>query len=153
MVLSSAHGPDDLARAIFESVAWEVRRSLAAIGSRRPEGTTVVELALGGAGTAIPVWIEVLTGVTGLPVRHRRSGQAASAGAALLAASAVGIECGLDRLDPAARRLDPDPAAVDRYADLCAGAERTAAAVIELDVPPHSTSSDPPPVPGRQPCA
>jgi xylulokinase len=151
--LSSAHGPDDLARAIFESVAWEVRRSLAAIGSRRPEGTTVVELALGGAGTAIPVWIEVLTGVTGLPVRHRRSGQAASAGAALLAASAVGIECGLDRLDPAARRLDPDPAAVDRYADLCAGAERTAAAVIELDVPPHSTSSDPPPVPGRQPCA
>ena len=37
-----------------------------------------------------PVWMEVLTGITGLPVRLRRSGQAASAGAALLGAVAVG---------------------------------------------------------------
>jgi xylulokinase len=151
--LTSAHGPDDLARAVFESVAWEVRRCLVAISARRPEGAAVVELALGGTGTAIPVWIEVLTGVTGLPARHRRSGQAASAGAALLAAAAVGIECALDRLDPADRRVDPDPAAVDRYAELWSGAERTAAAVIELDRPPHATSSDPPPAPGSPPCA
>ncbi len=151
--LTSAHGPDDLARAVFESVAWEVRRCLAALGARRPEGAPVLGLSLGGAGTAIPVWIEVLTGVTGLPVRHRRSGQAASAGAALLAAAAVGIEWGLDDLDPADRRVDPDPAAVDRYAALCAGAERAAAAVIELDRPPPSTSSAPPAAPGSQPCA
>jgi xylulokinase len=154
--LTSAHGPDDLARAIFESVAWEVRRCLETIASRRTPGVAVVELALGGAGAAIPVWIDVLTGVTGLPVRRRRSGQAACAGAALLAAGAVGIECQLDRLDPVDRRVDPDPSVADQYAALSTHAERTAVAVVELDRWPAPTlsdrPSDPPLTPGRQAC-
>ena len=46
--------------------------------------------SLGGAGASIPVWLDVLTGITGLPASRRRSGQAASAGAALLAAAGRG---------------------------------------------------------------
>jgi xylulokinase len=149
--LTSAHGTDDLARAIFESVAWEVRRCLEAIAGRRPPGAAVVGLALGGAGAAIPVWIEVLTGVTELPVGRRRSGQAACAGAALVAARAVGIEWDLDSLDPADPPVEPDPSVAERYAALSDHAERIAASVVELDRPPHA-ASDPPPAPGRQSC-
>jgi len=133
--LAPAHGPGDLARAAFESVAWEVGRCLEAIASRRPEGAAVTGLALGGSGAAIPVWLDVLGGITGLGSRGRRSGQAASAGAALLAASAVGLEYDLDGIDPVAVRVEPDPAAVHGYAELRERAERVAATIVGLTRP------------------
>ena len=59
-----------------------------------PTGRTPgVRAAPGWPGSGVAVWIDVLTGITGLPVDRRRSGQAASAGAAVLAARAVGMEC------------------------------------------------------------
>jgi sugar (pentulose or hexulose) kinase len=81
------------------------------------------------------VWVEVLTGITGLPASARRSGQAASAGAALLAARAVGIECDLDRLDPLdpeGGAIPPDEDAVGAYRALRARSDRVVTAALGL---------------------
>ncbi len=133
--LHSAHGPGELARAAYEAVAWEVQRCLEAIGRRVPEGVPPSGLALGGAGAGVAVWVDVLTGVLGLPARTRRSGQAASAGAAVLAAGAVGMVCDLDRLDPVDRRLDPPPGTVRTYRDLRERSDRLVAASLAPDGP------------------
>ncbi len=140
--LTSAHGLADLARAAFESVAWEVARCLEVLASRHPEGPPVTGLASAGSGAAVPVWLEVLTGVTGLPVTGRRTSQAASAGAALLAAAAVGLDYDLDGIDPLESRVAPDPAVARRYAGRRGQAEQVAAAVLGLARP------SPPATPG-----
>jgi xylulokinase len=136
--VSSAHGRADLARAVFESVGWEVRRCLIALAARRPAAPSPTELALGGTGSGIPVWAEVVTGVTGLPARRRGSGQAASAGAALLAARGVGLHWDLDGLDPVTARRDPDPEGVACYAAFAERADRLAEAVVGLEAAPAS---------------
>ncbi len=131
--VGSAHGPADVARALFESVAWDVTRCLEAMAWRRPGGPPAVELALTGSGATVPVWVAVLTGVTGLPVSSRRSGRAASAGAARLAAGALGLEWDLDRIDPVGRRTGPEPVATERYRELRRRAEAVTAALVDLE--------------------
>ena len=139
--LTAAHGLEDLARAAFESVAWEVRRCLEEVGP------APVELALAGTGSSVPVWVEVLTGVTGLPAVRRRSGQAASAGAAVLAAAAVGMEFDLDTADPVADRVVPVDAAVDGYRRQRDRVDRVAGALVALE------GAGDRPGPGAGPCA
>jgi sugar (pentulose or hexulose) kinase len=126
--LSSAHDAGDLARAVLEAVAFEVVRCLSAI--REATGPAAA-LALAGAGSSIGTWVEVLTAVTGLPARTRQSGEAASAGAALLGAAAVGRPRTLDELDPPAREIEPDPEAARRYRELRPRVDRAAAAVLD----------------------
>jgi sugar (pentulose or hexulose) kinase len=130
--LASAHDAGDLARAVLESVAWEVDRCLAAVTSGRPGRPPTVGLSLGGAGTGVPLWIDVLTSVTALCATRRRSGEAASAGAALLGAAAVGGALTLDHLDPVVAVTEPDPAGVDLYRSLRPAADRVAEAVLDL---------------------
>ena len=130
--LSGAHGPSELARAVFEAVARDVVRCLAAAAQCRPAAPHPALLHLAGAGARSPAWQEVLSGISGLPVDRRRSGQAASAGAALLASGAVGDGWELDRLDPVVERSVPDPAVVEQYGRLRHGADHVAAALIEL---------------------
>jgi len=131
--LQSMHGPADLARAAFEAVAWEVQRCLEAIARRRPEGPPPAGVTLGGTGAGLGVWTDVLAGVTGLPSVGRRSGQAASAGAALLAARAIGgAGLDLDHLDPVAHRTEPDPDDVRCYRILRARSDRLATTMLGL---------------------
>ncbi len=130
--LASAHDAGDLARAVLESVAWEVERCLVAVTSGRPGGPPAVGLTLGGAGTGVPLWVDVLTSVTALPATRRRSGEAASAGAALLGASAIGRALSLDQLDPVVAEIEPDPAGVDLYRALRPVADRVAEALLDL---------------------
>ncbi|HEV3132978.1 MAG TPA: FGGY family carbohydrate kinase [Acidimicrobiales bacterium] len=130
--LGSAHGLADIARSAFESVAWEVVRCLEAIGSRQPAGCPVAGLALAGSGASIPVWLDVLTGITGLTATGRRSGQAASAGAAQLAAAAVGMDVDPELIDPVDLRVGPTADTAGRYAELRDHAERVAVAVVDL---------------------
>ncbi len=139
--IGPAHGPADVARALFESVAWDVVRCLESMASRRPEGPPVSGLCLGGSGASVPVWREVLTGIAGVPATHRRSGQAASVGAARLAAAAVGLDWGVDELDPPEGRTDPDPDQVGQYRQLRARADSVAAALVALVPGP---TEDPP---------
>jgi sugar (pentulose or hexulose) kinase len=103
-----------------------------AVTSGRAGGAPAVGLTLGGAGTGVPLWVDVLTSVTALPATRRRSGEAASAGAALLGASAIGCGLSLDQLDPVVAEIEPDPAGVDLYRSLRPAADRVASAVIEL---------------------
>jgi len=134
--LSSAHGAADVARAVVESVAWEVVRCLETVLSGVPGAPPPAGLSLGGAGTRIPLWVEVLTAVTGLPATRRCSGEAASAGAALLAAGALGMDLPLDRLDPVAAEIVPDAVTVARYAEVRRTADRVAGAILELGFNP-----------------
>jgi len=127
--LGFEHGPADLARAVLEAVAFDVARCLDAMSAAAgaPNG-----LAIGGSAATGPAWTQVLTGVTGLPAVRRRSGEAAMAGAALLASGALGAGFRLDRLDPIEAETTPHPEMVIRYAELRPGADRTAAAALGL---------------------
>ena len=126
--LSFDHDAGDLARAVVESVAAEVRRCLRAAGGAPARG-----LALTGADPSTAPWAEVLTAVTGLPGVRRRSGLAASAGAALLVARAIGADYDLERIDPVVETVVPDDGAVARYHQLGERADAVAGAVVALD--------------------
>jgi sugar (pentulose or hexulose) kinase len=134
--LADRHGPADLARAVVEAVARDVQRCLAAMAERHPAGPVPIALGLAGGGAATGTWVAVLTGTTGLPAQRRRSGQAASAGAALLVSRAVGERWDLDTVDPVVASVDPDPAGVSAYAGLRPHHDAVAAALVDLEAPP-----------------
>jgi len=132
--IGAAHGPGDLARAVIEAVAWEVARCLQVVTAGRAGGSPAVGLTLGGAGSGIPLWLEVLTAITALPAARRRSGEAASAGAALLAAKACDLPLSLDLLDPLAAEILPNPTTVAAYRALRPGVERVTATLLDIGV-------------------
>jgi xylulokinase len=122
--LTPTTGMGDLARAIVESVAFEVRRCLDVLGLR-PE---VVHAA--GAGAAGRPWPEVLSAITGSSLETRRADLAASAGAYLIAAAALGKQAGLDEINPVRARTAPDPDLMLAYRDVRPAAERFAATAL-----------------------
>jgi sugar (pentulose or hexulose) kinase len=125
--IGADHDAGDVARAVIESVAWEAKRCIDALTTdRQAVGLTMAVTA--GAR----LWTDVLTGVTGLPATRRRSGDAASAGAALLAASALHLDWDLDRLDPIEDEHTPDPALVARYRAFAERTASVASAVVRL---------------------
>jgi xylulokinase len=131
MGLGAAHGAGDLSRAVIEAVAWDVLRCMEVVTAGRLGGSTAQGITLGGSGTGLPLWVEVLTSVLGLPATRHRSGEAASAGAALLAGRALGMGLTLEQLDPVAAVIEPDPAAVDLYRRLRHQVDHVAEAVLE----------------------
>ena len=112
-VIGQSAEPGDLARAIYEGVAHDLRRALAAL----PQPPT--KLSLAGGGATDPVWQEVLSGVTGLPLTLGEGADAAAVGAGWLALDAArrrGVTYTLQaRADPV---HTPDPALVSTYAEL-----------------------------------
>jgi sugar (pentulose or hexulose) kinase len=128
--LGAAHGPDDLARAVIESVAWDVLRCMEVVTAGRLGGSAAQGVTLGGAGTGLPLWVEVLTSILGIPAVRHRSGEAASAGAALLAGRALGMGLTLDQLDPVEAVITPDPETVELYRGLRPGVEHVAEALL-----------------------
>ncbi len=102
----------------------------------------MTELVLAGSGAGRAVWLDVLTGITGLAASYRRSGQAASAGAAGLAAKAVGLDWDVDRADPVAHRVEPDDARTERYRRLRPpGRRRWPGGLVDLDAAPIGEGS------------
>jgi sugar (pentulose or hexulose) kinase len=135
------HDAADFTRAAVESVAAEVRRCLVAAGGthrgHNADGPLPFEsLALGGRGSAEALWPSVLAAVCGLPATTRRSGEAASAGAALLGARGADLTVTLDELDPPAPVLDPDTDAMAAYERWRSTADVVAQALIGLDLGP-----------------
>jgi sugar (pentulose or hexulose) kinase len=128
--LGAAHGMDDLSRAVIESVAWDVLRCMEVVTSGRLGGSTAQGVTLGGAGTGLPLWVDVLTSILGIPAVRHRSGEAASAGAALLAGRALGMELTLDQLDPVEAVITPDPSIVEIYRRMRPSVELVATAVL-----------------------
>jgi xylulokinase len=135
MGLGAAHGASDLARAVMEAVAWDVLRVMEVVTVGRLGGSTAEGVTLGGVGSGLPVWVEVLTSVLGVPALRHRSGEAASAGAALLAGKALGMGLTLDQLDPVEAVIEPDAAGVEFYRSQRSWVDRVAAAVLAATGP------------------
>jgi sugar (pentulose or hexulose) kinase len=129
--LGAAHSAGDLSRAVIESVAWDVLRCMQVVTAGRLGGSTAQGVTLGGAGAALPLWVEVLTSVLGVPATRHRSGEAASAGAALLAGKALAMGLTLDQLDPVSAVITPDPDAVEVYRQLRPQVDHVASAVLD----------------------
>jgi xylulokinase len=130
MGLGAAHGADDLARAVMESVAWDVLRVMEVVTVGRLGGSTAEGVTLGGSGTGLPLWVEVLTSVLGVPATRHRSGEAASAGAALLAGRALGMNLTLEEIDPVAGVIQPDPESVELYRRMRGRVDHVALSVL-----------------------
>jgi len=128
--LGAIHGADDLSRAVIESVAWDVLRCMEVVTAGRLGGSTAQGVTLGGAGTGLPLWVDVLTSILGIPAVRHRSGEAASAGAALLAGRALGLGLTLEQLDPVEAVITPDASTVDFYRRLRPQVEHVATAVL-----------------------
>jgi xylulokinase len=125
--LTDAHGPAELARATVEGVAFDVARCLELIAPGAEE------LALAGAGAAGELWRQVVAGVTGRAVVRCTLDDAASVGARLVVASAIGEACIVEALNPTVAREEPNTSLTRAYASFRATADAAASAVINLN--------------------
>jgi len=114
--LSLGHSRGDIARAVMEGVGYEARACLE--GLRALDLNPGEVLAMGG-GARSELWLQIKANVLGVPVLRPRYTEAASLGAALLAARSVDL---IDDVDATARQwnpvqgsLTPDPDAVRFY--------------------------------------
>ncbi len=81
-----ASGRGDLALAVMEGVAFQLRTVLQAMNAYE----TATALTLFGGGAGSPLWAQIMADITGLTVQTTESPEAAAAGAARLAALAAG---------------------------------------------------------------
>jgi xylulokinase len=124
--LTDAHGPAELARAILEGVAFDVARCVSLVAP------TADEVVAAGGGASQPAWRAVLAAATQRPVVRRAVDDAASVGARLVVAVALGEEGDVDTLNPPAEREDPDPALVAIYRRVRSESDAAAAAVLGI---------------------
>jgi xylulokinase len=122
--LTPIHTAAHLTRALVEGVAFDAARCL---DRAAPDA---VELSLAGGGASMPLWRRVLSGVANRPVVARTHGEAASAGAAIVAGRAIGSKLDPDRLDPVSKRELPFDSDVVAYGDLRMRHEMVARAMI-----------------------
>ena len=143
MGLGAAHGPADLARAVVESVAWDVALpgSWRSVTVGRLGGSTAEGVTLGGAGSAVPVWVEVLT-VRARPARappplgRGRLGRRGAPGR-----RALGLWGSRSTsLDPVAAVIEPDAGRGRASAALRPRVDHVAAPVMALANLPESPS-------------
>jgi sugar (pentulose or hexulose) kinase len=85
---TAAHGRAHFYRAILEGIAFEQKLAsdgmMAALGQRFTEYVTV------GGGSRSGLWCQIISDVTGIPVRRARTVEASCLGAGILAAVAAG---------------------------------------------------------------
>jgi xylulokinase len=107
--LTLAHTRADLARALFEGIAFGTQHSLAVLHEAGQEPSAI--LAVGG-GTRNPVWTQATSDIAGLRQVVRRNTMGAAYGDGFLAALAIGAAKPQDILDwnPVEREIWPDPA-------------------------------------------
>ncbi len=117
--LREAHGTGALVRSVLEGVAFELRACLDLLEGMevRVEGV----LAVGG-GARSDLWNQIFADVTGREISVPRQTDAASLGAMVLAARAIGDPVDVDAAarvaNPVARHFTPDPGAVRTYQQL-----------------------------------
>ncbi len=102
------HTRADMARAVLEGVAFEVRWALDTV---RQAGLPVEQVWLSGGASQSPVWPQILADVTGLPFTLTGYGNWPALGAAVLAGTGVGLfeslAEGIGRLQPPGRQVVP----------------------------------------------
>jgi len=119
--LSLPHTRDDMARAVMEGIALELRW---AVSEMRQAGIDVAELRMVGGAARSSVWPQIVADVTAIPVVLPAMSQAASRGAAILAGTAVGLyrdpQTGFAAFRGTETNLAPDPAVRQLYDDMFA---------------------------------
>jgi xylulokinase len=124
--LRSRHTAADLARAVVEGIAYDVARAVELLDGGGHE------LVVTGGGAANDTWRGILAAVTNRTVIVRRHLEAASVGAFLLAARALGDVADVDVLNPVVATEAPDPVVADAYTTLRADADRRAARLLAV---------------------
>jgi sugar (pentulose or hexulose) kinase len=116
--LTLSHTRGDLARAVMEGIAFELRW---VIEELRGAGVSVSELRLVGGAAASAVWPGIVADVSGIEVTLPDTREAAARGAAILAGVGIGLfadaEAGFAALAGRETRLQPQPEAVARYVE------------------------------------
>lgn len=109
--LALEHTRADMARAVMEGVAYELRWALDEITG---QGLDVASLKMVGGAAESPVWPQIVADVTGVPVALPAVRQAAACGAAILAGVGAGIfadaETAYATFARRERLVQPDPA-------------------------------------------
>lgn len=107
--LSLAHSRGDLARAVMEGIAFELRW---AVEEMRKAGLQVTELKMVGGAAKSTIWPRIIADVTGIPVALPAVKEAAGRGAAILAGVGAGLfpspEAGYNAFRGEEARLEPD---------------------------------------------
>ena len=116
MGLAMSHTKGHLARAVMEGVAYHLRwivESLEGIGLRVESANAI------GGGATSPLWMRIISDVTGRPLRLVEHPQEAGAtGAALAVAVGMGIYPNMEAVDaliPIASVVEPDDRAAPHY--------------------------------------
>ncbi len=114
--LSLHHTRADLYRALLESLAFSLRENVEAL---RCQGYETEQIrAIGGAAKS-DFWLQMQADVTGLPVQRPHVTEAATVGAAMLAATGTGafasLASSVESLYKAGRTFLPDAARRERY--------------------------------------
>ncbi|MFL7839305.1 MAG: FGGY-family carbohydrate kinase [Candidatus Promineifilaceae bacterium] len=108
----------DLARAIMESAAFELRWALEPI---KEAGLPLVELWMVGGAAKSATWPSILANITAIPIRLPQYDNWPALGGAILAGVGMGelssIEDGLSRFRKPAAEVVPDRALNERYDD------------------------------------
>jgi xylulokinase len=115
--LTLAHTRDHMTRAIMEGSAFGLRDILEAM---RSAGLDVRRLVIVGGGAKGPLWRQIKSDVTGLPVRVPVSVETTATGAAILAAVGAGVHASVaDAVEAFVayrpEEHEPDPATRDAY--------------------------------------
>lgn len=130
--LSLPHTRDDMARAVMEGIACELRW---AVTEMRQAGIDVAELRMVGGAARSNVWPQIVADVTAIPVVLPSMSQAASRGAAILAGTAVGVfrdpQAGFAAFRGTETNLAPDPACRELYEDMFAAYQELSEALVD----------------------
>jgi xylulokinase len=128
--LQLAHTRSDMARAILEGCAFEVRWALDQL---RGSGLPTSELWIAGGASASPVWPQILADISGVPIVLADYANWAALGGAALAGWGAGafptLEEAITRLQPPVRRLLPDATLGELYTERYAAYRRLATAM------------------------
>ena len=116
--MTSATSAADLARAVFEGVAYSARLLLQSL--EQSSNSHPASLNLAGGGTKSDIWCQIRADVLGRPLRRTANRDAGVLGAAILAGTGSGL---LASIDAATRQLvafdrtfEPNPAQAGRHA-------------------------------------
>jgi xylulokinase len=110
--LTLAHGRSEIARAIYEGIAYGVRHNLETMESAAGKPKRIVAV---GGGTQAQVWMEIVSGVTQLVQNVPRETIGAAYGDALLAAEGIGLVSAGTDWSCVVDKIEPDPTLSDVY--------------------------------------
>ncbi len=117
--LSFAHGLPDMARAVMEGVALEIRDI---IQQWFDANMRIDVIRIGGGATRSPLWCQIQADIYGRPVELLECEESTGLGSALLGGVGAGvfdsIEQGVAAMVRPRATLEPDPSRQRRYDDL-----------------------------------